>query len=464
VTSTAESSLSSEVDRVKRAFGDGRTRHLEWRVRQLDRLVEMLEREEGRLLDAMRQDLGKPAFEGWATDIGSVATELRYLRKRLPGWLVPTRVRVPLVARPGRAEVRLEPLGSVLVISPWNYPIQLSVTPIGAALAAGNTVVLKPSELSPATSAALAELLARYLDPAAIAVLEGGPEVAEELLTHRFDHIFFTGSGRVGRLVAEAAAKHLTPTTLELGGKSPALVSRTADLEVASRRLVQGKFVNAGQTCLAPDYVLVAAGRRDQLVEELRRAIRDSYGPDPRASPHYGRVVNLDHLRRLAALLDDQDSGVVVEGGGIDAADRYMAPTLVVDPDPGSALMEEEIFGPILPILTMDGVDEAIEFVNARPKPLVLYLFADDEATIDRVVRRTSSGGVGVNQCLYHFAVSDLPFGGVGASGYGSYHGLAGIERLSNVKGVLIRPEKPDLRLAYPPYGPVSRRLLRRII
>jgi aldehyde dehydrogenase (NAD+) len=458
------SDLAPLVARTRAAFDDGRTRNLEWRHRQLDGLARMLVEEESALTRAMRSDLGKPAFEGWATDLGIVGREIRHIRKHLGRHLRARRVRMPLLATPGRAEIRLEPLGVVLVLAPWNYPVNLAVSPLAAALAAGNTAIVKPSEHAPATSEALATLVPRHVDDQAVAVVQGGADVAEALLRERFDHIFYTGGGAVGRSVMAAAAAHLTPVTLELGGKSPAIVDASADLEVTARRIVQGKLINAGQTCIAPDHVLVSHARRDELVEAIVASIERMYGSEPATSADYGRIVSPAHLDRLTALVHEPGSGTVVAGGATDPATRYMAPTVLVDTDPDSAIMREEIFGPVLPVIGLADTEEAIRFVNSRPKPLVVYLFADDPAVVDDVVARTSSGAVAVNQTMVHAGIPGLPFGGVGASGTGRYRGLAGVDRLSNPKSVLRRPARPDPPIAYPPYTRVRRALLRRII
>jgi aldehyde dehydrogenase (NAD+) len=423
----------------------------------------MLEEGEGEFLAALRDDMGKSPMEGWLTDLASVAREVRYALQHLDAWMRPERARVPLQLRPARAEIVREPLGVVLVIAPWNFPIRLALLPAASAIAAGNCVVVKPSEVSSASAAALTRLVPRYLDPACVAVVEGGPDETRALLGERFDHVFFTGNAAVGRLVMEAAARHLTPVTLELGGKSPVIVDRDADLKVAGRRVAWGKFLNAGQTCVAPDYALVHGAVEEAFVSAVRAAVRRFYGGDPRRSPDYPRIVNERHAQRLQHLLA-RHGGEVVAGGEVDVAGRYVAPTIVRGVAPNSPLMEEEIFGPILPVLGMRDVDDAIEFVNARPKPLSLYLFASDPETARRVTARTSSGGVCVNATLLQFGAQTLPFGGVGESGFGAYHGRFGFETFSHRKAVLTKSPHPDPRFAYPPYTPARRRLLRRFV
>jgi len=390
------------------------------------------------------------------------AGEVRYALGKLRRWTRPERVRAPLAIFPGRASIHREPLGVVLVIAPWNYPVQLLLTPMAAALAAGNCVVGKPSELAPATSAALARLVPRYLDPAAVAIVEGGVPEATALLAERWDHIFYTGNAKVGRVVARAAAEHLTPLTLELGGKSPVLVDANADLEVAARRIAWGKWMNAGQTCVAPDHVLVAEEVAEELTERIISAVTSFYGADPHASPDYARIVNDHHFARLASLTDDPGHEIL-SGGQRDAGERYLAPTVVASVAPGAAVMAEEIFGPILPVLPVTDVDEAIARVNEHDKPLAVYAFTRSTATAARIVERTSSGGVCLNGTLLQLCVPGLPFGGVGASGFGSYHGRFGFETFSHRKAVLAKGVRPDIPLAYPPLSGLKERLLRRL-
>jgi aldehyde dehydrogenase (NAD+) len=355
-----------------------------------------------------------------------------------------------------------EPLGVALVIAPWNYPVHLLVLPMAAAIAAGNCVVGKPSELAPATSAALARLAASHLDPRAVAVVEGGATETQALLEERFDTIFYTGNAAVGRLVMEAAARHLTPVTLELGGKSPALVDAGADLEVAARRIAWGKFLNAGQTCVAPDYVLVHRAAEHELVDRLAAKIERFYGPDPRRSPDYARIVSDLHFDRLGALLSASSAHVAV-GGTSTRAQRYVAPTLLTGVDRDDPVMQDEIFGPVLPVVGVDGIDDAVRFVAGRPKPLALYVFSRSQRTVERVLAATSSGSVGVNCTVQQLAVPGLPFGGVGASGMGAYHGRHGYETFSHRRSVLAKPARPDPPVLYPPYGRVARWVLKRM-
>jgi aldehyde dehydrogenase (NAD+) len=448
------------VGELRDAFERGHTRPLPWRRAQLEALLRLLEEGEAELTAALAEDLGRPSLEAYAADVGTTKVEVKHLLKHFESWSKPRRARIPLTSQPGKARIVPEPLGVVLVIAPWNYPVQLLLVPLATAIAAGNCVVAKPSELAPACSAALARLLPRYLDPAAVSVVEGGVPETTALLAERYDHIFFTGSTNVGRVVMAAAAQHLTPVTLELGGKSPTIVAADADLEVAAKRIVWGKLMNAGQTCIAPDYVLAEAPVKDRLVDLMAAAVRDFYGGDPHASPDYGRIVNDRHLARLRGYLDGH-GGTVAVGGDVDEADRYLAPTVVVDPEPSSPLMQEEIFGPILPVLPVASVADAVRFVNDRPKPLALYVFAKARTTIDEVLRRTSSGGACVNHTVVHILPSELPFGGVGPSGMGAYHGRRGFDTFCHLKSVLEKPTRPDPPLLYPPYSSWKEKVVR---
>lgn len=458
VTSTETSTdIPGAIARLRATFDDGRTADLAWRRRQLQGVIDLVRQNEQVLLDALEADLGKPAFDGWLTELLLVRDEAAYALKHLGSWAKPTKHAVPPVAQPAQAWIEPQPLGVVLLIAPWNYPLQLLLAPLVAALAAGNAVVLKPSELAPATSAAIALLVPRYLDPDAVTVVEGGVPVTTELLEHPFDHILFTGSTRVGQVVMEAAAKHLTPVTLELGGKSPTIVAADADLAVAARRVAWAKVLNAGQTCIAPDYVLVERSASEEftakVVDELAR-FRDRA---PATS-----IVNEHHLARLEGLLEDH-GGEELLPRKTDPATRVMAPVVIREPEADSAVMSEEIFGPILPIVAVDSVDDAIAFVKARPRPLALYLFTGSRATEREVLDRTHAGSVCVNHLLYQVTVPSLPFGGIGPSGTGAYHGKAGFDTFTHRKSVLRRPTKLDPGFLYPPYSGLVQKVLKVI-
>jgi aldehyde dehydrogenase (NAD+) len=452
------------VGAVRAGFRSGLLRDVGSRRVQLQQLRALLVDNEEAIAAALAADFGKPPIETYATEIGFTVKEIDHALKNLETWAKPRKAKLPLLLRPGAAQIVPEPLGVVLVIAPWNYPFQLQFGPLIGALAAGNAAVLKPSELTAASSALIATLAAEYLDDRVVRVVEGGPAETEALLEQRFDHIVYTGNGRVGRIVMAAAAKHLTPVTLELGGKSPAIVLADADVDSAARRIVWGKFLNAGQTCIAPDYVLVDAAIEDRFLGSALRAVHDFYGDEPRTSPDFARIVNDRHFERLSGLLDAGGFEAIVTGGIRDAATRYFAPTVVAGVEPSSALMSDEIFGPVLAVLAVGSPDEAIEFVNERDKPLALYVFGSDDAEIQRVVDSTSSGGVTINHVVLHVAAPELPFGGVGASGMGAYHGATGFDTFTHFKPVLTRPARPDPPVLYPPYKAWKQKLLRKLM
>ena len=455
------SGLEGLAERMRSTYRTGRTRPEAWRREQLRALGRLLTEREDDLLAALAADLGKPPFEAWLTDLRATGREIEHMEKHLASWLKPESRSVPALLRPNRAEVRREPLGAVLVIAPWNYPVQLLLAPLAAALAAGNTVVCKPSEVAPATSAAMARLLPEYLDPEAVVVVEGGVPETTALLDQRWDHILYTGNGTVGRIVAQAAAKHLTPVTLELGGKSPAIVDKDANLKLAASRIAFAKWTNAGQTCVSVDHVFVHRDVEAELVDLLAAEVRRRFGKDPRESRDYGRIVNTGHALRVSQLVDAGGFEVVV-GGEADEAERYVAPTILRGVRPDSAVMQEEIFGPVLPVLAVDDVDEAIARVNGSDKPLALYVFGNDN--VDKVLAETSSGGVCVNDAMVHVGVTTLPFGGVGESGYGAYHGRWGFETFSHRKSVLRRPSwLNDPPIMRPPYTRWKQAVVRKL-
>ncbi|GFH36037.1 aldehyde dehydrogenase family protein [Streptomyces pacificus] len=457
----APNDAADTVARLNATFATGRTKSPAWRKAQLRALRRLLVEQADALTAALHADLGKSTTEAYTTEIGSTITEIDHALRHLDRWLRPRRASVPLGLRPARARTVREPLGTVLIIAPWNYPLQLALAPLVGAIAAGNTAVVKPSELAPATSAALAHWLPRTLDPQAVTVVEGAVPETTALLEQRFDHVFYTGNGKVGRIVMTAAARHLTPVTLELGGKSPAVVEPGADLATAARRIAWGKFMNAGQTCVAPDYILAVGDTSTALERHLTAAIREMYGTDPARSADYGRIVNERHFDRLTALLGD---GRIVTGGDHDRATRYLAPTVLTDVDADGPVMSEEIFGPILPIIRVPDLDAAIDFITARDKPLALYAFTASAATKRRLASETSSGALTFGAPLVHLAVPGLPFGGVGESGIGAYHGEYSVDTFSHTKAVFDKPLLADpLRLAYPPFTDLKSRLLRRL-
>jgi aldehyde dehydrogenase (NAD+) len=425
---------------------------LAWRLKQLDRLAGLLSSHEAEVLEALATDLGKAPLEA-TFELVAIRQELAHTRRQLRRWMAPQAVGIDLALKPARAFLQAEPLGCVLIIGPWNYPFQLTLLPLVSALAAGNTAVLKPSEHAPQTADLLARLLPLAFPPEVVQVVIGDGAVAAQLLEQRFDHIFFTGGSRVGRLVMAAAAKHLTPVTLELGGKSPAIVLDDANLAVTARRLVWGKGLNAGQTCVAPDHVLVVPELRAPLIEAMAAEINSFYGDDPLTSPDLGAIVNQAQFDRLEGLLAGAKArGQVLAGGRSDRATLRIEPTLVALEGADDPLMQDEIFGPILPVLTIAGLEAGLQQVRSRPKPLALYLFSNDKAAQRRTLQTTSSGSVCFNDVVMQAGASALPFGGVGESGLGSYHGQAGFLTFSHQRSVLERPFWLDLPFRYPPY------------
>ncbi len=440
--------FAATVQRQRAFFQTGATRPLEFRRAQLTRLAAALEGHEANLLSALQADLGKSPFQGYATEIGLVRSELRHALRNLRRWAAPSRRGTPWFVAPARGWVRSEPFGVALILGPWNYPAQLLLTPLASAIAAGNGVVLKPSELAPRTAEAVATLVRDCFDEEFVSVATGGAEVAEALLRERFDKIFFTGSTRVGRVVMEAAAKHLTPVTLELGGKCPAIVCADAPVKLAARRIAWGKFLNAGQTCVAPDFVLVHRGARESFVSELCKSLAEFHGSDARRSPDYGRIIPTRHFERLVGFLKD---GKIARGGTHDAKDRFIAPTILTEVSPEAPVMREEIFGPILPVLDFDTLDDALALLRDRPTPLALYVFTSDREIERRVLTEVRSGGACVNDVVSHMIGTGLPFGGLGESGMGSYHGRAGFDAFSHRRAVLRRATWLDLPFRYPP-------------
>ncbi|MGE0219854.1 aldehyde dehydrogenase family protein [Mycolicibacterium sp.] len=445
---------------LRTVFGTGRTRSLQWRLGQLAAIERLCAEQEPAIAAALAEDLGRSAAEAWLGDITSTRGEAAYARKHLRKWMRRRRTGLPLAQLPGKGWVQYGPLGVVLIIGPWNYPVYLSLGPLVAAVAAGNCAVIKPSELAPATSALLAWLVPKYLDRDAIRVVEGDAQTTQELLAQGFDHALFTGGTEVGRKIMAAAAPTLTPVTLELGGKSPVIVAADADLDVTARRLAWVKMLNSGQTCIAPDYVLADRTIADELIGKIVDVMAQfrSAEPDP-ALP----IVNRRQFDRLTALISGT-RGTVVTGGRSDPGRLRIEPTVVADPAPDDAVMTEEIFGPILPVLRVDSVDEAIRFVNARPKPLALYVFTASQRRAKQIIDATPSGGAVINHIAMHCLVPQLPFGGVGASGMGAYHGRWGFETLSHRRAVLAKSAKPDPALLYPPYTDRALEIMRKLM
>jgi aldehyde dehydrogenase (NAD+) len=451
--------VGTVVADLRRTFATGHTRGLDWRLAQLAGIGRLCDEREAEIAAALLEDLGRPAVEAWLGDIASTKGEAAYARKHLRKWMRRRRQPLPLAQLPGRGWVQYDPLGVVLVIGPWNYPVYLTLGPLVAAVAAGNCAVLKPSELAPATSALLARLVPQYVDSAAVRVVEGDGGTTQDLLAQGFDHALFTGGTEIGKKIMAGAAPTLTPVTLELGGKSPVIVTADADLDVAARRIAWVKLMNSGQTCIAPDYVLADRTVVAELTEKIvGNVVRFRSGQSDPAL----RIVNERQFDRLASLIATT-SGTVVHGGGFDRATLTIEPTVILDPSPDDAVMADEIFGPVLPILTTDSSDAAVAFVNARPKPLALYVFTSSGGLGRDLVDRIPSGGAVINHVAMHCLVPQLPFGGVGASGMGAYHGRWGFEALSHRRAVLSKPAKPDPGLVYPPYSDRALRVMRRL-
>jgi aldehyde dehydrogenase (NAD+) len=456
---SAADHIGIKVATARSAFASGRTKTLVWRQSQLQGIIRLIEDSGERFEAALKSDLGKNPLDSFLTEITSVIDEAKHAIKKLRRWTRDVPVGSPVTLWPCRAMIHREPLGTVLIIGPWNYPVHLIFMPLIGALAAGNSVVIKPSELAPECSRLIAELVPRYFDTEAVQVVEGDVKETTELLTHQFDHIFYTGNGTVGSIVMQAAAKHLCPVTLELGGKSPVWVDDSFPLERAAKTIAWGKFSNCGQTCVAPDYILTTPALAPLLADAVAKTIKEFYGDDPKQSPDYARIVNERHTQRLAGLLE---SGRVIAGGTADISARYVAPTVLLDVQADSPVMKDEIFGPILPILTVADHQEAIKFINARPKPLALYGFTNREPVREALLNGTSSGGAAFGTVMIQLGVKQLPFGGVGPSGMGAYHGEHSFLTFSHQRAVLRKLGGPDITaMVRPPFTGWKQKFLR---
>lgn len=440
---------SNIINTQREFFSSGKTKNIDFRIKQLKTLKQAVVENATSIVAALKADLNKPQFETYATEI-FVTKEIDYALKHLKSWAKPQKVAIPLEQIPGTGSICAEPLGVVLIIGAWNYPFQLNISPLIGAIAAGNCAIIKPSEYAPHTSKCLADLIAKYFAPAYLTVVEGDVEVSQELLQQKFDRIFFTGSTAIGKIVMAAAAKHLTPVTLELGGKSPCIVDTNIDLECTARRIVWGKFINAGQTCIAPDYILVDRKIKQDLLANIKRYIQEFYSDNPATSPDYARIINQKQFFRLTNLLQ---AGEIIIGGETDAEERYIAPTVIDRILPEDAIMQEEIFGPILPVIAYDNLTEAIAIINQKPKPLALYIFSRDRNFQQQICQQTSSGGVCINDTVMQCGVPTLPFGGVGDSGIGSYHGKASFDTFSHHKSILNKSFHLDFNWRYAPYA-----------
>lgn len=458
---SAVQDIAPMVATLRSNFDKNISKPLDWRRKQLNALDDMLVIEESRILAALKTDLAKCDYEGWVTEIGYVKSEIALALKKLNAWTKPRKVRTPVIAQPAKSYLLPEPLGTVLIIAPWNYPFQLALAPMVAAIAAGNCAVIKPSEISPTVANLVQQLLSKYLDNDAIRVVEGGVEETTELLRHDFDHIFYTGGEAVAKIVMRAAAEHLTPVTLELGGKSPCIVDSDTKVDVTAARIVWSKWINAGQTCVAPDYLIVEKEYCDTLVAALRSNLEKCYGADPSKSDDFGRIINSRHCERLVSYLGGQN---IIHGGEHNIEQRYLAPTIVLNPDKDSALLRDEVFGPILTIITVDDITESIDIVRSRAKPLALYVFTQNDQFEQYVLSSLSAGSVAINDGMMFLANPNLPFGGVGTSGMGQYHGKFGFDTFSHLKSVIKRGTMFDPNIRYAPYSDSKLSFIKKMV
>ena len=441
----------------------GETRKEQWRRNQLLSLSNLLENHEQDILKALSEDLQKPPTEAFF-EIIAVKQEIKLAQKNLSKWMQPKQINVPVSLRPAKAFIQPDPLGCILIIGPWNYPFSLTLQPLVGAFAAGNTAVLKPSEHAPHVSSLIKRLIEKYFQQNVTQVIEGDGNIAAELLNKKFDHVFFTGGETIGKKVMEAASKNLTPVTLELGGKSPAIVINGANLEVTAKRIIWGKSLNAGQTCIAPDHLLVKHELFDSLIFNLKTSINNFYGNPPLGSKHLGRIINQTQFNRLNNFLNQaKNKGQIIYGGACNESEKRISPTLIKIENRNDPLMKEELFGPLLPILCIKDLDEAISDLKILPKPLALYLFGGSKKDQEKILLNTSSGGVCFNDVVLQAGIPELPFGGVGSSGMGKYHGKAGFDNFTHYKSILKRPFWLDLNFRYPPYK-LNLSLLKKLI
>lgn len=459
--------LDELLQKQKDYFRTGETRDIEFRISKLKRLKKAIKIYEQKVLEALRKDLGKPEQESFFSEVGGIYASIDLFVKNLAKWTKARAVNTPIVQY-GESYIEYEPYGSVLIIAPFNYPFQLAMEPLIGAIASGNTAVVKPSELAPETEKVISDIIREAFDESYVASVCGGVDVITKLLSLRFDYIFFTGSVRIGKIVMEAASKNLTPVTLELGGKSPVFVDENFDVRLAAKRIAWGKFLNNGQTCIAPDYVLVHESRKLALIEELKAVIREHYGENIKENPDYGRIINEKQAERLAKILES-DKDLVVFGGDFDVEKRYIAPAILDLGKLGdasvsdSAAMADEIFGPILPIVSYESLDEAVDRVRYGEKPLAMYIFSKNKEYTESVKSRISSGNITINDTVKHVSIDSLPFGGVGHSGMGSYHGKYSIETFSHRRGVYRNKARFNIKQIAPPYNEKAFEFLRKL-
>lgn len=432
---------------IREFYNEGLTQTIKYRIHQLNKLEEAILQYEDKILEALKKDLNKSSYEAYMTEIGTVLMEINFVRKRLIKWMKPKKVKTPLSLFPGKSVTYFEPLGVVLIISPWNYPFQLAIMPLVGAIAAGNCAMIKPSEYSTHTSEVVKDLIESTFGSNYIQVVMGGKEESTALLQEKFDLIFFTGSPEVGKVIMEAASKHLTPVVLELGGKSPCIVEASADIKLAAKRILWGKMLNAGQTCVAPDYVLVQKDVKEALLQEMKEVLNQYYAEN--TYDLLPKIISPRHFNRLKQLLENE---TILMGGKVDETHQQISATLV-EGSWDCPIMKEEIFGPILPILTFEKIEELIEKVNAQPKPLALYLFTNQKQVSKKVLKEIPFGGGCINDTIMHLATPFLPFGGVGNSGMGAYHGKTSFDAFSHQKSVLMKSRHLDLAFRYPPFN-----------
>ena len=442
-------------------FNSNATKDIKFRKEQLRKFLRVLKSNEENMYEAIYADFHKSAYETYETELAILYSEIKDSIKKVKSWSKPKRVRANIANLPGSSYIMPEPLGNALVIGAWNYPFLLSMQPVVSAIAAGNTVILKPSELAMNTSNVMAKMINENFDSHFFHVIEGGAEETTALLKEKFDKIFYTGNTNVGKIIMRAASEHLTPVTLELGGKSPAIITKGANLKTAAVRIVWGKFLNGGQTCVAPDYLLVEKGVKEKLVEEIQKRIKKVHGDDPQKSEAFVRIINPRHFKRLTALLDEKK---IITGGQTDEKDLYIAPTIMDNVTWNDAVMQEEIFGPILPILEYENIDDAIVQIKEHPKPLALYLFTSNRNIEKKVFREVSFGGGALNDTIMHLVSLSLPFGGVGNSGMGNYHGKFGFDAFTHKKAILKKATWFEPWVKYPPFTEGKLKVLKKLL
>jgi aldehyde dehydrogenase (NAD+) len=450
--------ISDIIEKQKIFFAQGSLQEVGFRKEMLKKLKNSVLKHGNSIAEALKKDLGKSSFETYATETGLILEEINYHIKHLSKWTKPIKVRSPWVHFISKSRIFPEPFGRVLIFGTWNYPVQINLMPLIGAISAGNCAIIKPSEFTPHSSELLSKIIGETFPEDFVSVIQGEVEESQFLLSQKFDMIFFTGSNKTGRIILEGASRNLTPVCLELGGKSPCIVDESANIDLSARRIIWGKFVNAGQTCISPDYLFAHKNVKDQLLGKMQEYIHKFFGPDPAQSPDYGRIINQSNLNRLTALLS---AGKVIAGAKVIPQERYLSPTIIDEINPEDPIMQEEIFGPILPVMTYSNFEEVKEYVNANPKPLALYYFSQSREYKKRVIREISAGTMCINETVVHFGNSYLPFGGVGNSGFGKYHGKFSFDTFSHLKSVLYKSTLVDLPFRYPPYTDAKMRIIK---